>query len=151
MGIKQNFSIEDVANRLNKFAEVIEKRIITRLSMLGEMCVTHARSNGDYIDQTGNLRSSVGYVVFKNGTAIRESYTQAKDGKEGVEKGRALALKVGSRFSEGICLVVTAGMSYAVSVESRGRDVIASAEVMAKQKFPEMIAQLKSNINSALK
>lgn len=150
MGITANFTEADVKARIDKFLRVIEKRIIQRLQYLGEQCVTHAKSipaSVGFNDQTGNLRSSIGYMVFKNGIAVHENYSGFD---EGSSAGKALAEKVGSKHTMGYSLVVTAGMNYAVYVEAKGRDVLTSAEILAKQELPVMLAALKSNINKAL-
>lgn len=153
MGISPMFTPADVAARFDKLLAVIEKRTIERLQSLGEMCVTHARGlppDIGFNDQTGNLRGSIGYVIFKNGIAIHDGFKVTGGGSEGVAKGRALARKVGSEHNSGFTLVVTAGMGYAVQVESRGKDVLTSAELLAKVELPRMLAELKLNINKAL-
>ncbi|MCE5321301.1 MAG: hypothetical protein LLF93_09425 [Bacteroidales bacterium] len=117
------------------------------------MCVSHARqvpASTGFTDQTGNLRSSIGYAVFKNGVAIHESFTPVLEGSEGAKTGQALAKRVGAKYTEGIALVVTAGMNYAVYLESQGRDVLTSAESLAKQELPKLVEELKKNINRAL-
>ena len=153
MGITPRFGKDAVRSRFDKFLEAIERAQIKRLQYLGELCVKHARevpAESGFTDQTGNLRSSIGYVIFKDGVAINESYTQVKEGNEGVTAGLALARKVGAKYTEGIALVVTAGMKYAIHLESKGRDVLASAENLAKQELPRMVEELKTNINRAL-
>lgn len=153
MSIQPKFQSSDVRKRFEKFIEVIEKRQILRLQYLGEMCVKHARevpAEVGFTDQTGNLRSSIGYVIFKDGVAIHESYMQVKEGGTGVNVGLALAKRVGAKYTEGIALVVTAGMNYAIHLEAKGRDVLASAETLAKQELPNMVEELKKNINKAL-
>lgn len=153
MGITTKFSEGAVRSRFDKFIEAIERAQIRRMQYLGEMCVKHARevpASVGFTDQTGNLRSSIGYMVFKNGVAIHESYQQVKEGNTGILQGQALAKKVGAKYTEGIALVVTAGMHYAVYLEAKGRDVLTSAELLAKQELPKMVADLKKNINRAL-
>jgi hypothetical protein len=150
MAIEPKFNQQDIHARFEKFRKVIDKRIIQRLQYLGELCVIHARSipaSSGFMDQTGNLRSSIGYVVFKDGVAIHDNYTGTG---EGVESGKSLAEKVGSKRTMGYSLVVTAGMSYAVYVEATGRDVLTSAEILAKQQLPKMLNELKQNINKAI-
>ena len=152
MGIKANFNETDVKKRFNAFLAVIEKKQIERLQYLGEKCVAHARTipaEVGFMDQTGNLRSSIGYMVFKNGVAIHDNYVQTKEGNKGVKAGQRLAKKVGSKYPKGIVLVVTAGMNYAVHDESKGRDVLTSAESLARQELPKMIESLVSNIKKA--
>lgn len=120
------------------------------MQMLGEMCVTHAREipkEIGFTDQTGNLRSSIGYMVFVDGVAVHESYEGTP---EGIKAGQDLSKKIGAKYKNGVSLVVTAGMNYAVHVEARGRDVLSSAEILAKKELPKMLDELKRNINKAL-
>ena len=151
MAIKPNFTRDDVKKRCDAFLDAVKKAQVKRLMMLGEMCVTHAREVPPEIgfhDQTGNLRSSIGYAVFVDGVAVHSAYEQTLNGATGIKAGQALAKKVGSDTT-GICLVVTAGMNYAVHVESKGRDVITSAEQLAKRELPIMLDRLINNIKRA--
>ena len=153
MGIEPRFKPTDIEERMNKFLQVVEKRLIQRLQYLGELCVKRAREIPKEIgfeDQTGNLRSSIGYMVFRNGVAVHEGYNTVKGGAEGTAKGKMLAEKVGARYTQGICLVVTAGMDYSLYVEAKGRDVLTSAETLARQELPRMLQELKDNINKAM-
>lgn len=151
MGIEPTFKRGDVQNRFDAFLEEIQKKQIERAQVLGEMCVTHARNvppEQGFHDQTGNLRSSIGYMVFVDGEAVHSFYEQTKEGATGVKVGQALAKKVG-KGTTGVCLVVTAGMNYALYVESKGRDVIAGAEQLAKRELPRMLERLTNNIKKA--
>lgn len=153
MAITPNFSESTIRSRLDKFLSVIDRRVVERLKYLGEMCVKHAKEippEAGFNDITGNLRSSIGYIVFKDGVAIHSFYEAVKDGADGVRAGKSLAERVGSRFNQGYLLVVTAGMSYAIHVESRGKDVLTSAEILAEQELPRMIKELNDNINKAI-
>lgn len=153
MGITPTFKPADIKKRFDAFLKVVEKRKIERLQYLGELCVKTAReipAESGFTDQTGNLRSSIGYMVFVNGVAVHEGYEVVKGGTEGAQEGAALARKIGTKYANGISLVVTAGMSYAVAVESRGKDVLTSAEIYAKQELPKMLKELKDNINQSL-
>lgn len=152
MALTAKFTESDVKNRFNKVLDVIVKRQIARLQELGEMCVIRAReipAEIGFTDQTGNLRSSIGYMVFNNGIAVHDNYVQTLTGTEGLKNGKMLAEKIGSKFKNGVSLVVTAGMNYAIYLESNGRDVLTSAELLAKQELPRMVAELKNNINKA--
>lgn len=152
MGIEAKFTKQDVEKRYAAFVEQIEKQQLKRLQMLGEMCVNHARNvpmEQGFQDQTGNLRSSIGYMVFVDGVAVHSMFEQRKEGAQGVKIGEALAQRVGERNPQGVCLVVTAGMNYALYVESKGRDVITSAEHLAQRELPRMLEKLVSNIKSA--
>lgn len=150
MGVEAQFTTEVVRERFEAFLQEIVRRQVEALQQLGEMCVAHARSipkEQGFEDQTGNLRSSIGYVVFVDGVAVHSLYEEVKGGSIGAKTGEALAHKVG-QGTQGVCLVVTAGMNYALHVESRGRDVIASAEQLAERELPRMIEQLISDIKS---
>lgn len=150
MGVEAQFTTEVVRGRFEAFLQEIVRQQVEALQQLGEMCVAHARSipkEQGFEDQTGNLRSSIGYVVFVDGVAVHSLYEEVKGGSIGAKTGEALAHKVG-QGTQGVCLVVTAGMNYALHVESRGRDVIASAEQLAERELPRMIEQLVSDIKS---
>ena len=152
MAVKANFTSSDVKKQMTTFFEAVERKQIERLQYLGEMCVKHARlipKEIGFEDQTGNLRSSIGYMVFKEGEAIHSSYQTVGKGAEGASKGAELAKRIGSKHSKSIMLVVTAGMEYAIHVESKGRDVLTSAEHLAQQELPKIIERLVSNIQRA--
>lgn len=158
MGI--DITRNDVKARFDKFLAVIRKRQIQRLQYLGEECVTHARTipaAQGFTDRTGNLRSSIGYVIFENGVAIHDNFESCtgpdpsgNNSAGAIQKSKKLAESVARRHPTGICLVVTAGMEYAIFVESKGRDVLASAETLATQKIPKMVQELVDNINKAI-
>lgn len=135
--------------KLNAFLRVAELRAIKRFMYLGEQCVKLARENGDYIDQTGNLRASVGYVLYNHGQIISSNFGTGSSNMEGAYNAMAVANEAASKHPTGLCLVVVAGMNYAAAVESRGRDVLASTEIYAMQTAPKMIEQLKANISKA--
>ena len=180
MPIRPNFTFEEILQRFDNFHYAVEAAQVEMMQYLGEKCIIEARTNHTYKDQTGALTSSIGYMVFKNGIAIRENFEKQsplkyspdftwkvrKDGssslkeplkakeatpEEGLEKGKDLAKKIGAEHSEGLVLIVVAGMHYALYVEAKGYNVLASAEHLAEQEFPRMAKQLKADIKNALK
>ena len=79
MPIRPKFTKEDIRRRFDRFVEVVERRELERLKYLGELCVTHARSvpaDRGFHDRTGNLRSSIGYVIYKNGVAVMDNFAE---------------------------------------------------------------------------
>lgn len=142
MGIKANFSIADVQKDMAAKMESIVEATVQALVELGRECVDYARSippEVGFNDVTGNLRSSIGFKVFRDGTPVAEDYVQVLNGAEGVEKGRALADQIGSKCGQNqTMLVITAGEEYAVYLESKGRDVLTSSELMARREWPQM-------------
>ena len=136
MPLIPGFSQGDVNRRIDRFTVSIEQRIIWTLAMVGENFVNDARNTRTYQDQTGNLRSSIGYIVAKDGNIIQENL-------EGKAEGRAQAKKITDEVlrenKRGFVLIVVAGMEYAAAVESKGYDVITGSVPAAK-------ALLKSKI-----
>ena len=103
-------------------------------------------------DHTGNLRSSIGFKLFVDGEPVMENYRKVLNGNEGIAKGKALADEVGQRCEQDqIMLVVTAGMEYAIYVESRGRDVIASAEGLCYENLPQLRTRIEEMVRNAVR
>lgn len=160
MGVKAKFK-GSIDNVLKAFLNEVERQIIESLCRVGEEAVSLARRPHakDWQDQTGNLRSSIGYVVFKDGREIRQSTFETvpprvtkNDAKyNGASEGLKLARQVGNTHTEGYTLVVVAGMNYAVHVESKGRDVLTSAEKQAEKQIARELADIVTNVKNAFK
>ena len=149
MGIVPRFSRPDLKTMLADRVNRINLAILIQLRVLGEKCVNHARQIDKTIgfeDQTGNLRSSLGYVIYLNGKPVGENFEEVRGGNEGLEKGRKLAKEIAGDYPRGFLLVVVAGMEYAVYVEANNRDVLTSAEHLAEKKLPEMLKQIDDKI-----
>src|SRR5574344_1181786 len=89
--------------------------------------IAAARCLNTYTDRTGNLRSSLGYVIYRDGIKLGEDFEAhpaSESGSEGVSKAKAIADSVASEYAGQTIAVLVAGMNYAVYVESRGFDVI---------------------------
>ncbi|MDO5106028.1 hypothetical protein [Capnocytophaga sp.] len=125
---------DEIARRERVFINVLER--------IGEMCIVEARTNGDYIDRTGNLRSSIGYTIIKNGRVVSSSSFDAiNSATNGKGQSKKLINDLLSEFSKGIALIVVAGMNYAAYVETK-RNVISSSELLAKQQARIILEQL---------
>ena len=118
------FTTKQLEAQLVNWAAQNERKFIIALSYIGEEFVNKARSINTYLDDTGNLRSSIGYVIAKNGRVIKRNYKQVGDGNKGVTMGLNLADKAAAEHSDGIVLIVTAGMEYGLYVEAMGYDVL---------------------------
>lgn len=143
--------LNEIHETLMKEAERVEKLTIRTLSYLGEQCVSRVRDrDGDksWYDQSGNLRSSVGYVIAHNVSIVQYSdFNQVKQGSEGSKAGKDLAEELVKRYSNDYVLVVVAGMNYAEYVEAMdNKDVLASTELWAKDRIPMMLEKLKKQI-----
>lgn len=153
MGIKANFTKDDVKARFDAFLDEIQRKQIARLQRLGEMCLIEARTNKGYMMQTGALLSSTGYSVFVDGVAVHTQFdaasgAQSEAAAKGVKAGQTIADQIGKE-TKGVALVVVAGMNYAAYVEAKGRNVLTSAEHLAERELPRMLEKLISNIKRA--
>lgn len=178
MGIRMTTKLDELHRMMMKEAERVERLTIRALSYLGEQCVIRVRDrSGDrsWYDQSGNLRSSVGYVIAHNGNIVssygfdssmgKAAHTKqveyvTKDGKkvsftarvkaggqEGAKAGKDLAEELIKRYSNDYVLVVVAGMNYAEYVEAmKNKNVLASTELWATSQVPKMLEKLKKQI-----
>lgn len=117
---------------------------INALKYVGLECVKEARQSGKYTDQTGNLRSSIGYAILEDGKPIeKDKFDKVKATAEKARgKSESLITQLSSTYNKGLVLVVVAGMDYAAYVEARGYNVLNSAETLAKTLVPQMLKQL---------
>lgn len=143
MGMRLTTPESEIKAYIDETIERINRAIIYNFQYVGERCVNVARQSNAYKDRTGNLRSSIGYVIVKDGKVISESPFQiVKDGQEGKEEGQDYAKKLAKQYPEGITLIVVAGMDYAAHVASKGKDVVDSAELLADRLVPQFLSQL---------
>lgn len=123
-------------------AEAVNRRVIAVLHRVGLEATTVARTSHRYLDQTGNLTSSIGYIVVQDGVIQGEGdYNVIKQGGEGSARGRRFAQDVAKEHPQGTYLIIVAGMPYATYVEALGLNVLDSAKVHAKTEVPNKIRQ----------
>ncbi len=151
MGMRMTTPMSEVNAYLKAEVERIQRLTIRALSYLGEQCVRVARDRTpelSWIDQTGNLRSSIGYIITHNGNIVQYSdFKQVKQGSEGAKTGKDFAEEIANQFSNEYVLIVVAGMNYAEFVEAReNKDVLATPELFVKKELPIMIEKLKRQI-----
>jgi hypothetical protein len=152
MGLTAKFK-GDIDATFRLFLEEVERQIVESLCRIGEEVVTLAKlipPERGFTDRTGNLRSSIGYVVCKDGQPINIAFEAVKGGHVGVNTGQRLALNIAKQYAEGYTLIVVAGMDYAVYVESKGRDVLTSAETEAGKLLERELRNLITNIQDAI-
>lgn len=128
--------------------ENMEKAIIRQLKWIGEQCVSEAKNNlrgpFAYKDDTGNLRSSIGYAISKDGVVIKKSpFPVVKRGVKGATKGREFVDEIASDYPGLLVLIIVAGMDYAVHVSNRGYDVLDTAELKSQRLVDSLMAKLK--------
>lgn len=120
-----------------KAAKIIFDRVQYHLNYLGLLCIKRIRDrSGDesWYDQTGNLRSSIGYAIYSYGRKqIESTFDSVLGSSEGSEKGRKMVADLASKYADTYALVVVAAMEYADYVEAiDSKDVLASTEIYAK-------------------
>lgn len=121
-----------------KAAKIIFNRVSYNLNYLGLSCVRRIRDRSgkvSWYDQTGNLRSSIGYAIYGYGRKqIESAFESVLGGCEGSQKGKQMVDQLASQYSDTYALVVVAAMEYAEYVEAvESKDVLASTEVWAKR------------------
>lgn len=152
-GFKPVYTNAGVHARFVEFAQRIHRAMITVLQYIGEECVRQARENGNYIDHTGNLRNSIGYVLLYNGDIVSTNFEERVQSKVinkangvGVLEGRKLAETLAKDFTKGYALIIVAGMNYAYYVETLNKDVLDGAERYAIRVVPKMIKSLQTQV-----
>ena len=152
MGITANFNLDEIDEMFSNIIDEMDSQIIETFQHAGEIAISFARQPHakDWHDQTHNLRSSIGYTIFRDGVAISGLFEAINGGEEGVAEGKRLAQSVG-KDTKGIALVVVAGMRYAIFVESKGYDVLTGAELEATKHVSDELKDMEANILKALK
>jgi hypothetical protein len=158
MGIEVHMDMREIRAMLEREAQKHIQRTIALLQYVGETVVNQIRTGqiSNWIDRTGNLRSSIGYVITLDGQPIETGGFKIVAGPERIEKGAGLVLNGASEgeeyarqlamiYSKGIALIVVAGMEYASYVEKRdNKTVLAQGEIEAEKLVTDMIRQLNS-------
>lgn len=153
--------MRQIREYLNREAQKHLQRTIALLQYVGETVVNDIRTShiSNWTDQTGNLRSSIGYIITMDGKPIGESKfdkvigpkaDEALNEPDGTTEGRNYAHQLASLYPNGIALIVVAGMEYASYVEKRdNKTVLAQGEVEARRLVEQMIRELNSKTNSS--
>ncbi len=149
MGLKARFTKADIRKQMEAQMQNIEKAILSRLEYVGWEFVKMAREKtakeGGFNDVTGNLRSSIGFVVLRNGETIVENFETDK--LTGRREGEQFANKLVNNFATGYALIVVAGMDYAAAVENRHqKDVITGSSLIAEANLRKAMQRLKDKV-----
>lgn len=131
-GLTPLWKKSDIRKLFDKLGERAEFVIMNLLQRTGEEFVKIARLEGNYIDHTGNLRSSIGYVIVKDGSIAGRNFQLSEqagtDKQTGKREGEQLAMDLVKTFTKGYVMIGVAGMKYAVFVEAmENKDVLTRA------------------------
>lgn len=151
MAIKRTSDKNEFLNAMAYRWQNIQEAIIARLHRIGEECLAEARRNHIYLNQTGNLCSSINYCITYKGRVMQagewndtsQGRGGTKSGQVGVEEGRKFLQKVADEqpYDE-ISFVMVAGMPYAQYVEAMSLNVLDSSEQMAEKKVKDMLSKM---------
>lgn len=145
-------SLKKTLDRITKAKETIHDAIVDALADVGEYLTEQIRNGNlsEWLNDTGNLRSSIGYAVGKRGKTVRISdFDVVLDGSEGSQRGKELAEKLVDDYSSyDYTLILVAGEEYAVYVEAIENKIVLSSGLLYIQK--ELIGILRERINEAL-
>lgn len=127
-----------------QFKQRQEREIVRRLQYIGEEAINTARTSRRYLDQTGNLTSSIGYVILRNGSVMSKAgFDKVNNGDEGVMQGESLAMRLASNYPYDYALLVVAGMDYAAYVEAKGLGGMTAAELQSKASVEQFVKRFK--------
>lgn len=160
MGIEMTTPMSEIRDFLQREVKRNVARVITLLQYVGEKVVNDIRTShiSEWNDQTGNLRSSIGYIISVDGKPVgqsgfekvigpkakEEGYVEEVDGSE---EGRTYAQSLVSLYPTGIALIVVAGMEYASYVERmENKVVLAQGELEARKLITQMVQKLNSKL-----
>lgn len=152
MGIRMTTSASALDAFLQRAARKIQENVLKALSKLGDESVVRIRNRSateSWIDHTGNLRSSIGFAVYEQGSKYMESaFSQVLSGTDGSVKGKKMINDLAKEYSRVYALVVVAGMEYAGEVEAlESKDVLASTKIWATSIVEQRV---KTAIDSAV-
>lgn len=169
---KPQFTEDDVKSQIDAEMQKFYRQILNILSYTGYQFVKNARSKapsvgwhkdapdllvaaklagaslslsqaGSFNDQTGNLRSSIGFIILQNGQIIKSHFPITLGGADGVAAGEAVASELRLEYPSGFVLVLVAGMEYASFVEAKGYDVISGSAITAKSQLAKYLKRLR--------
>ena len=137
------FDFGQIDKKIDGFVFDKNSRMRQALHYVGITFMDNAKSHATFTDQTGNLRSSIGYSVLLDGKVIDEMFDKGdEDVNYSVRKVVDTALgEIGD--VSGYVLIGFAGMEYAAAVESKGYDVITGSIPMAEELLSYFKKELK--------
>lgn len=129
--------MKELQNYLKNGVEAeLHRQIVRNLEHLGMECIIVAKLSKEYINRTGNLENSIGYLILKDGQIISSTFGNGEGGKQ----GKIHAGNVSKQYQEGYALIVVAGMEYAGYVEDvHNLAVLKPAENYARSKAEQIM------------
>lgn len=145
-------SIRRVLTTIGNARADLEKAVEDVYAECGIYVVYGIRSGlmSNWDNDTGNLRSSIGWAVSRKGSIVRKSrFGTVLNGSEGAAKGEALVERLASEHAQyDFALFIVAGEEYAVYVEAiQNKVVLASGQLYVEK---NIVRRLQERINRVL-
>ncbi len=113
----------DVRKHIDQFKDQINDRVVEVLRTLADSAAESLRTNADFLNHSFNLRSSLGTVVFRDGSILYQNFKDV-GGSDGYGKGISVAHK--NIPASGIGMMLIAGEDYALYVEAQSNKWVIS-------------------------
>jgi hypothetical protein len=134
ISIKAEFDLAALDRFVQEQTDQWLDSLMEKYRKAGLQFVERARSktkaaDGSFGNITWNLRSSIGYLLMRDGKVIESYFPTLQGAPEGSVTGDAYARQIATsnEFDQGIALICVAGMEYAYYVEAKGYDVISGS------------------------
>ena len=144
MGIKFTNKQKDKAiNDLKKSIKVLENKIMDSLTIVAEELMIDANIHKGYDNKSGNLSSSIGCGIIKNGSILRiVGFNGSTEGKiKGIKFLNDTVLGLSKNVNYQIVMI--AGMYYSTYVENMGYNVLSITEINAKTIMMRELKKIK--------
>jgi hypothetical protein len=145
--LEADFSMQDLEDLVNGGVESWIEDITEIYRQTGLQFAERARAKakpeaGAFGNITWNLRSSIGFLLIRDGIVIESYFPTLSTGAEGSKTGDDYAREIALLVSDagGLIMVLVAGMEYAYFVESKGLDVISVSSETFEKELKEMLA-----------
>jgi hypothetical protein len=143
------FTEADIQKQMDEFADRVFRVTKNELMQVGLQFVRDSRlkskPEGGFDDQTGNLRSSIGFILMYDGNIIHEDFELSDKGTEkiqGLTAGRGMADDISKEYPKGWAIITVAGMEYASWVEAKSYDVITGSTLGAEAKLEKAMSNV---------
>ena len=144
MAITRQTPQVEISNTIVASTNNLNRAIIHSMEVAGQQGTNEARAHGEYTDQTGNLRSSTGYVISDEGAIeSSSSFDAVKNGSDGATQGKNLAKSIAGSIKGKKAIVLVAGMDYAPYLQAKGRKVMGDAEEIIKRSLTKQFKDLE--------
>lgn len=144
--------VQSTLARMNLARKAADAAITDAFCYGGEYAVRGIRTGAmsGWDDQSGNLRSSVGYIVMSGGRTVVESgFDAVGGGTEGSSEGKRVSGLLAREYSQSPhVLIVVAGMEYAAYVEAvDGKVVLAGGQLWLEGNIGKVV---EARVNEAM-